>query len=1352
MRSSGRRGRWGESALAFYLPPEARSLAGRHLGHNAPVIRVADFLKDQKVHRSPSAPESPAVSVILPTFARYSSGTLARAVESVLQQSWGDLELLVVDDGSTDGTAGYLRALQVRDERLVHVRHDLNSGLPALRVNEGIELARGRFVAFQFDDDEWLPGALKALVERALGLAEPAVVFGSAEVVLASGERRVPLPAVPLDEVLLSFQNRLANNSVLIARSAFDRVGMYDCQVAMRRLCDWDLWMRLVRHIPFEALDRVVSRVALRQDGRAISLLAPFDLSAFRFIQAIDRDRLLTPATWHSYELDSLAPGGVPLPPQIAARVARTQVTPFLDRVGDGLGAGSVSREPTSEVAIGPRPLLWTSDAYYAPWAFFLRGYDQASSGRGGYKTYYQPVTQVEDGWDREADLVLLVRSITEPAVRLAERALASRMPLGYFLDDDLLHLHELGAAWDRLAPGRPDRESFLRQLRAADAVWTNPHLAKVIETENPRSVPHDAAVADADLPRVLRPRGESGRIRIGYVGGSYRREEFELLWGALRDLAEEYGDTLEFEFWGIDLEDLPPLPALVRTRPFDASMDRFLARLKAARFDILLTPLLGEPRPRMAKSPSKYLLTAVAGALGIFSDISPYGALPSGVSCLKSENRVEGWLAALREGVSMSSARFDAMREAMIAHVRAESTTEVLVDLHEAACRAIEVHALSRGCRGRDGRPRISLAGFEGSARSRDRELPRLIERYGISVSGAETEGPLHQDEPAAWVISRAGGLPWGSEIAPAPAIGGVELSDGLVPDPVPLEYFSAGLARLLRDIAGAGETAGGIEPGRCRLALWVRPETGPWSHSRDGDAGALEIENWRCVSIRGLPSGERLAEADVVLCGNDADPEWVADCAAAAAVPFRSIAPNEPSAAKHLEAAIRRFLEDPPETVSRRMVAYRGVRARRHPQVVANRLFGELIRSSARLGDRPSTEDGVPDDGARVSLRTPEASTPLAEGTSRTERHGWFDVDRVRHLADRVGVYRPLSRLRWSLRRKRVLVLYDTLTVSTHLYYGHALDRLSLATGREWLIRSTQDQSPEDLYSFHAVIFQRAVSAKAVELLEVAKRQGCHTIYDADDNLLLIDQVIEDPLHPWRVHFGEARDRITALLAGVDQVKVYSPTAVASFAGINSRVTVVRPYHILDGSESPPPAREGPARIGFLGSYYKDAEFKPVLEAILPMLEESYPLEFEFFGFCPAALDRHPGIKRIPWTADYAEFRRTLRERRWDVGLAPLRDLEFNRCKTDIRYREYVAAGIAAIVSDAPIYRDGVDHRRTGLVVPQEQPQAWREAILELAENPFLRRWLARQALENLKERHRIENYVEAVRAIIG
>ena len=106
------------------------------------MLFVRDFLTDQRVFRASGAPERPAVSVILPTWRRCAGGLLQRAVGSVLSQGLGDLELIVVDDGSTDGTADLLAEIQAADARLVHVRHELNCGLPALRVNEGIELAR----------------------------------------------------------------------------------------------------------------------------------------------------------------------------------------------------------------------------------------------------------------------------------------------------------------------------------------------------------------------------------------------------------------------------------------------------------------------------------------------------------------------------------------------------------------------------------------------------------------------------------------------------------------------------------------------------------------------------------------------------------------------------------------------------------------------------------------------------------------------------------------------------------------------------------------------------------------------------------------------------------------------------------------------------------------------------------------------------------------------------------------------------------------------------------------------------------------------------------------------------------
>lgn len=94
--------------------------------------------------------EMPLVSVIIPTYNRIT--TLPRAMDSVLNQTYGNLELIVVDDGSTDGTQEYVRG--VSDKRVRYVKGDGNRG-PAAARNLGVKLARGEYIAFQDSDDEW---------------------------------------------------------------------------------------------------------------------------------------------------------------------------------------------------------------------------------------------------------------------------------------------------------------------------------------------------------------------------------------------------------------------------------------------------------------------------------------------------------------------------------------------------------------------------------------------------------------------------------------------------------------------------------------------------------------------------------------------------------------------------------------------------------------------------------------------------------------------------------------------------------------------------------------------------------------------------------------------------------------------------------------------------------------------------------------------------------------------------------------------------------------------------------------------------------------------------------------------
>src|SRR5215469_3696643 len=123
------------------------------------------------------------VTVIVPTYnmAHY----LPQSVQSALGQSYANLEVQIVDDGSTDETAAVVRRWE-RDPR-VRVHRQVNSGLSAAR-NSGISLARGEFVALLDADDVWMPDKLARQMPLFRGQPEVGVVYSDYQMVDDSGE------------------------------------------------------------------------------------------------------------------------------------------------------------------------------------------------------------------------------------------------------------------------------------------------------------------------------------------------------------------------------------------------------------------------------------------------------------------------------------------------------------------------------------------------------------------------------------------------------------------------------------------------------------------------------------------------------------------------------------------------------------------------------------------------------------------------------------------------------------------------------------------------------------------------------------------------------------------------------------------------------------------------------------------------------------------------------------------------------------------------------------------------------------------------------------------------------------
>jgi glycosyltransferase involved in cell wall biosynthesis len=691
------------------------------------MLFVRDYLFDQTIFSA--NPPTPLVSIILPTYRR--RAFLQRALASVLAQTFRDFELIVMDDGSTDGSYDVIKAARARDPRVIHVRHEKNSGLPALRVNEGIELARGTYLAFQFDDDLWHPHALQTLVERAVRAPAPSIIVGRCQI---KGEtKRVTLPDVAVNAVSLYEQNRFANNSVLLPRDLVNTFGMYDPHIGMRRLCDWDLWLRYIKHIPLIVVDEIISDAFPRNAG-SIGLTVTWDLALFRYWHDIPRDHLLKPAHWHDYPVDALRVGEIEIEKDFRRRLYEEHIVPYY------LSARHLFPQVEGFSAMLPprsRTALVTKHAYDVSNDVALNHYDTLAHARGNFKTYFQPLRQVADDWTRDADALLLVRTIEDEATLLLQNALAENIAAGVYLDDDLLTFHEYGSEFAYLAPGAPAHRNLTDLLKQTDAVWaTNRFIAESVRAYTPRIVPHNGCVPADAVPREIRPRDPLRPLRIGYVGSGYRIEEFTYLWRALERVAADYRDKLTFEFWGLDTTALPALASPVMHKPFTFSYYFYLRELRDAGFDILLTPLLDAPRPRLGKAPSKYYQTALAGAFGIFSDVPQYASLPAGLTCLKARNTVEDWERALRDAIEMPREQFDAMRRRMVEHVRQEFTEHAQIHLHEAAWRATEFHARTRAARHTDGRPRVMYvlhsAHFGGGEIQLWRRL-HLAREYGI-------------------------------------------------------------------------------------------------------------------------------------------------------------------------------------------------------------------------------------------------------------------------------------------------------------------------------------------------------------------------------------------------------------------------------------------------------------------------------------------------------------------------------------------------------------------------------------------------------------------------------------------
>lgn len=220
--------------------------------------------------------QTPLISIVMPSFQQ--SAYLEAALRSVLEQDCPDMEVLVVDGGSTDGSPAIIQRYAPRLAWWVSEK-DRGQGDG---INKGLARARGKYVAWLNSDDLYLPGAVAAALTELEARPECGMVFGDVLAINAAGETTnvMRYGAWGLEE-LMRF-SIIGQPGVFMRRETLLRAGLLD--ESYHLLLDHHLWLRVAQHAPLRYLPHTLAAARFHPQAKNVARAAAFGQEAYRIV------------------------------------------------------------------------------------------------------------------------------------------------------------------------------------------------------------------------------------------------------------------------------------------------------------------------------------------------------------------------------------------------------------------------------------------------------------------------------------------------------------------------------------------------------------------------------------------------------------------------------------------------------------------------------------------------------------------------------------------------------------------------------------------------------------------------------------------------------------------------------------------------------------------------------------------------------------------------------------------------------------------------------------------------------------------------------------------------------------
>ncbi len=250
--------------------------------------------------------------------------------------------------------------------------------------------------------------------------------------------------------------------------------------------------------------------------------------------------------------------------------------------------------------------------------------------------------------------------------------------------------------------------------------------------------------------------------------------------------------------------------------------------------------------------------------------------------------------------------------------------------------------------------------------------------------------------------------------------------------------------------------------------------------------------------------------------------------------------------------------------------------------------------------------------------------------------------------------------------------------------------------------------------------VVLTRYGRPDGVQILAFCRMHGIPVVYHIDDDLLALPASLGQDVIKRHASTAVLQARRT-LLAGCDLV--YASTRPLAEV-LRARFPAQRIYHgiyapYLEVLPQLPAERETEETIGYMGSQGHREDLALVTPALVQLMRERPTLRFETFGTIGmpevfaefGSRVRHHAVQK-----SYQEFLSSLARLRWRIGLAPLVDEPFNRCKAPTKFIEYSSCGIATVASSLPVYAEAIPSGGGTLVEGDD----WRAAMAQLLDDP--------------------------------